>query len=322
MQWLRMTVPAVTALALLALTPPALACSSCGCTLNSDWSSQGYTTRSGWNLDLRFDEFDQRDLRSGVSSVDRAALALPNEREVQQDTRNHNTTLGLDYSPDRRWGVSLSVPWLDRWHSTIAPGDADISTSASRGLGDARLLARYQGFQEDLSIGVQAGLKLPTGRIDDRFRSGPQAGELVDRGLQLGTGTTDLLLGAYTAGNLGAHVAYFGSLLWQQPLASRDGFRPGAGANVSLGVRYTTGLWGRVTPQLQLNARIEGRESGINADVANSGATLVYLSPGVGIRLGARLDGFLFAQVPIYQHVNGLQIEPRFSASLGLRYRF
>jgi hypothetical protein len=300
----------------------AFACSSCGCTLNSDWSSQGYTTRSGINLDLRYDYFDQSQLRSGTGSVARDSIALPAEREVQQKTINHNVALGIDYSPAREWGLNLQVPYFDRPHTTVVEGETGVSESRSRGLGDIRVLGRYQGFAEDLSIGVQFGLKLPTGRIGDTFRSGPVAGEIVDRGLQLGTGTTDLLLGVYTVRALGANLAYFGNLLWQQPLNSREQFKPGAGVNLTLGLRYTGVLPARLSPQLQINVRAEGRESGANADVENSGATLAYLSPGVGFRLSDQLDGFAFLQVPIYQRVNGLQIEPKLLGSVGFRYRF
>lgn len=316
----RFMLPTAAALALAA--PAAEACSSCGCTLNSDWSSQGYTTRSGFNLDLRYDYFDQDELRSGTHAVDRGTLGVPNEQEIQQDTLNRNVTLGLDWSPSRTFGINLQLPYFDRPHSTIAAGDTEVSSSHSRGLGDARIVARYQGFEADLGYGVQFGVKLPTGSIDERFASGPQAGQPVDRGLQLGTGTTDLLVGAYAAGALGTDVYYFASALWQQPLASRDRFRPGAGANVTVGVRYTRPLPAGIVPQLQLNARIEARESGVNADVADSGATLAYLSPGVGFRISARLDGFAFVQLPVYQRVNGLQLEPRVLGSVGMRYRF
>jgi hypothetical protein len=311
------------AAALLAIASPAArACSSCGCTLNSDWSSQGYTTHSGVHLDVRYDYFDQSDLRSGGGSVARGSLSVPSGQEVQQRTLNRNLMLGLDYSPNRAFGVSVLVPYFDRPHTTIAAGDTGISGSHSRGLGDVRVVGRYQGFEHDLSWGVQFGLKLPTGRIDDRFASGPQAGAIVDRGLQPGTGTTDLLVGAYSVGYLGAGVAYFGTVLWQQPLASRDAFRPGPGVNLSLGLRYTRPLPAGLVPQLQLNARIEGRESGANADAGNSGATLVYLSPGIGFKAGASTDVFAFVQAPVYQRVNGLQLEPRVSVSVGVRYRF
>jgi hypothetical protein len=309
--------------AVLALAPPgALACSSCGCTLNSDWSSQGYTTQAGVNFDLRYDYFDQRELRSGTRAVEHGALALPNGQEIQQDTLNRNLTAGVDWSPSRTWGVNLQLPYFDRPHATIAAGDTAVSTSHGRGLGDARIVARYQGFEADLSRGLELGLKLPTGSIDESFRSGPQAGQPVDRGLQLGTGTTDLLVGGYAVGALATDLYYFANVLWQQPLATRDGFRPGAGANLTLGLRYSGALPAAIVPQLQLNARIEARESGANADRANSGASLVYLSPGVGFAITSRLDGFAFVQLPAYQRVNGLQLEPRVLGSVGLRYRF
>ncbi len=300
----------------------AAACSSCGCTLNSDWSSQGYTTQSGLHWDLRYDYFNQSQLRSGTSGVSRNDVPVPAEQEVQQNTINRNLTLGLDYSPSRYWGLNLLVPYFDRPHTTIDEGETEVSSSLSRGLGDIRLIGRYQGFQPDLSIGIQFGLKLPTGQIGDTFQNGPLAGETVDRGLQLGTGTTDLLLGFYTVHSMGARFAYFGNLLWQQPLNSRDEFKPGAGVNVTLGLRYTGELPAGLSPQLQLNVRAEGRESGANADIQNSGATLAYISPGVGFKLSERLDGFAFVQVPVYQRVNGLQLEPRVLSSVGVRYRF
>ena len=300
----------------------AAACSSCGCTLNSDWSSQGYTTSSGLHWDLRYDYFDQSELRSGTRSVSRADVALPAEQEVQQKTINRNLTLGLDYSPSRNWGLNVLIPYFDRPHTTIDEGETAISSSHSRGLGDVRIMGRYQGFQPDLSIGIQFGLKLPTGEIGDRFRDGPLLGETVDRGLQLGTGTTDLLLGLYTVHSLGGSFAYFGNLLWQRPLNSRNEFKPGAGLNVTLGLRYTGVLPAGMSPQLQMNVRAEKRESGANADIPNSGATLAYISPGLGFKLSDRLDGFAFVQVPVYQRVNGLQLEPRVLSSVGLRYRF
>jgi hypothetical protein len=101
-------------------------------------------------------------------------------------------------------------------------------------------------------------------------------------------------------------------------MAEKDGFRPGDGLNANLGLRYT-GFSG-VTPHLQLNVRAEGREVGVNADGANSGATLVYLSPGLTVEVSRTFQVYLFAQVPVAQRVNGLQLEPRSSVSLGLHW--
>ncbi len=305
------------ALAASAFSAAALACSSCGCTLSSDWGTQGAGAGDGFTFDLRYDYFNQNDLRSGTDSVDRGSLEIPNESEVQQTTINRNYTASFDYNA-LDWGVNVQLPWFDRYHTTIAEGDTAISTSHSRSLGDLRVLARYQGITDDHSIGVQAGLKLATGAIHEKFIDGPQAGEDVDRGLQPGTGTTDLLLGVYNFGALSRDWDYFAQGMLQIPLAEREGFKPGAGINVNAGLRYMS--FEHVVPQIQLNVRSEKRESGVNADVDNSGATLVYLSPGVTAHLTHELRAYAFLQVPVYQRVNGLQLEPRYTVSVGLSY--
>jgi hypothetical protein len=46
----------------------------------------------------------------------------------------------------------------------------------------------------------------------------------------------------------------------------------------------------------------------------------VYLSPGVNVKLTDSASLYGYVQVPIYQRVNGLQIEPRWSASVGVHF--
>lgn len=310
---------AFTAL-LLVSAPSAQACGACGCTLHSDWAAQGYATQPGFRFDLRYDYFNQDQLRAGTKAVDRGSLEIPNEVEIQQKTINRNLTATLDYSPNADWGVTVALPVFNRYHATFAEGDTDPSFSQGNGLGDVRVVGRYQGFSDDHSFGLQFGLKLPTGATTQTFNAGPQVGEPLDRGLQLGTGTTDLLLGFYAFGSLAPEWGIFGQVLFQKPTGEKDGFKPGDGVNANVGVRYT-GFAG-VTPQLQLNLRAEGREVGVNADVDNSGATLVYLSPGLTFSLSQACQVYLFAQVPVAQRVTGLQIEPRFSVSAGMHWTF
>ncbi|HSS27098.1 MAG TPA: hypothetical protein VLL50_04045 [Usitatibacter sp.] len=298
------------------LAPSALACSSCGCTLSSDWLVQG-GQYAGFHADFRFDYFNQDDLRTGTGRVDKGSIELPTEREIQQETINRNYNLFLDYAvPGSDWGFSAQVPWFDRYHTTIAEGDTEISTSHTKSIGDVRLLARYRGLTDDKSTGLQVGVKLPTGSIHNTFISGPQEGELLDRGLQPGTGTTDLLVGMYKLGAVNRDWDWFGEAILQQPLNSREDFKPGTGLNLTLGARYMS--FENVRPQIQLNIRTERRESGANADIENSGATLVYLSPGLNWKVGPSASVYGYVQVPIYQRVNGLQIEPRWSASVGV----
>jgi hypothetical protein len=300
---------------------PALACSSCGCTLTTDWAAQGFgSVTQGWALDLRFDYLDQTDLRSGTKSVDRGSLGVPNDREIQQRTRNLNYSVFLDYTANADWGVNVQIPYFDRYHTTIAPGDTDVSTSHTKSVADVRVMGRYQGFSPDHSIGMQFGVKLPTGEIHNTFIDGPQAGQPLDRGLQPGTGTTDLLIGVYNFGAISRDWDYFAQGLLQLPMNSKEDFKPGNGVNLNFGLQYVGfESW---TPRVQVNARIEGKDSGAQADVPNSGATLVYLSPGAYVHLTHKTHVYAFVQLPIYQRVNGLQLEPRYTTSVGVRFQF
>ena len=307
------------ALAWAAGVPPVRACSTCGCSLSADWAALGYDPMPGLETGLRYEYFDQSDLRSGTGRADRAAFPLPNDAELQQRTLNRNTWFDLGYAFNRSWSLTASVPFHDRLHTTIAEGDTGISTSRASGLGDLRLLARYESSTPNLGLGFQFGLKLPTGSFDQTFAEGPQAGELLDRGLQLGTGTTDLLAGiswfARPTQNLGAFL----QLTAQQPLAARDNFLPSASLNLSGGLRWLNPS--RFTPQLQFNVKAEGREHGSASDRDNSGGTLAYLNPGLTAEVTARTHAYVFVQLPVYQHVNGLQLEPRWLLSTGLRWR-
>ena len=307
------------ALAALAGAAHALACSVCGCSLSSDWAAQGYTTLPGLEAGLRFEYFNQTDLRSGTGRVDRSAIEFPGADEIQQRTLNRNAWLDLNYVVDAAWAVTASIPHHDRFHTTLAAGDTEISTSRASGLGDVRLLARYQKPGMARSFSFQFGLKLPTGRLNQNFAEGPQAGELLDRGLQLGTGTTDLLVGAAWFARPATSLGVFAQAQFAQPLAARDGFLPSTSLTLSGGLRWLNAS--RLTPQLQLNLKTETREHGAAADTPNSGGTLAYVSPGLTAEITAQASSFVFVQLPVYQRVNGLQLEPKWLLSVGVRIK-
>jgi len=295
-------------------------CSVCGCSLSSDWALQGYADKSGLQADVRYEYYEQTDLRSGTHSVDKGSLPLPNAEEIQLSTLNRNVWLGLDYAVNANWGVSAQLPYYDRGHSSIGAGDTAASTSHADGIGDVRLLGRYL-FKHDMSSGwgVQFGVKLPTGGFHQTFNGGPEAGNPLDRGLQLGTGTTDALAGVSYFGRPAVNVGWFAQALLQRPLDEREDFRPSTSLSVNGGVRWLN--TSRVTPELQVNVRFDGREGGAQADYDNSGDTIVNVSPGVTVDLRHDLDVFVFVQVPVYQRVNGMQLMPEWLFSLGVRYK-
>ncbi|MEZ0223431.1 MAG: hypothetical protein ACAH83_02670 [Alphaproteobacteria bacterium] len=309
----------VAALSLLLASSDAFACSSCSCTLSPEWIAEGYTPRPGFKLDLRYDFLNQTQLRRGAHSVSRSSLPLPNADEVQGVTRTSVYTLALDYTNLNDWGLRIDAPFLDRYHTAFAPGEITASSSDTKDLGDVRIVGRFYGFGDRMT-GLQLGAKLPTGSFDQNFRSGSEAGEPLDRGLQAGTGTTDAIFGIYNLGYLGKRFSRFEQVLVKTPLGSRASFRPGTVVNVNAGIQYL-GI-PKVTPQFQLNAKFEGRDKGAEADTPNSGSTVVYASPGLTLKIAPRTQLYSFVQAPLYQDYNGLQLAPRVTASAGLVYSF
>jgi hypothetical protein len=96
--------------------------------------------------------------------------------------------------------LSATLPIVDREHRHIHhhQGEQLLETWDFTRLGDARLLGRYQrSFANSANplsaAGISFGVKLPTGPFEVKNDEGQEA----ERDLQPGTGTTDLLLGAF-----------------------------------------------------------------------------------------------------------------------------
>jgi hypothetical protein len=313
------------ALVAAALSPviagsPAQACASCGCTLTADWLSQGLAAQPGTTFSIRYDYVPQTTLRSGTHKVDRGAIPLPTDREIERYTFNHSATFTLDHQFANDWGLDVQLPVLKRPHKTIAEDTVEPSFSDTKGIGDLRIVGRWQGLSTPGTVtGLEAGVVLPTGQFHQTFKSGPEEGEEVDRGLQPGTGTVQAVLGAYHLGAISPELGYFLQATSQIPLTSRDGFKPGSFVQASAALNYTH--WRNVTPQLQLSFRKTWRDSGPDSDRPNSGGEQVNVAPGLSAKLGSKLVGFTFVELPLYTRVNGFQLVPRAKFSAGLLFR-
>lgn len=310
------------AAALAALVPaPAFACASCGCTFTSDWLAQGLVTQPGSAITIRYDYVPQTELRSGTDKVDTSQLSYPNDREVERKTYNHYVTFAYDRQFANDWGFNVSVPFISRPHSTIAEDTVGTSHSDGSGMGDVRLVGRWQGLSTPGGVtGLQFGVVLPTGSTDRTFKSGPVAGEQIDRGLQPGTGTVQAIVGVYHYSRVGTSLALIMQAQGQMALDSHREYKPGAIGEASASLQYI-GLRA-ITPELQVNVRVNGRDSGAASDRENSGGEQVYVSPGLTAKLSPQLSAFGLVQVPVYQRFNGWQLAPKVTFSTGVQMRF
>ena len=121
------------------------------------------------------------------------------------------------------------------------------------------------------------------------FSSGPAAqlptpGNLLDTSLQAGSGSTDLIAGAYyyqaISQNFDAFVngQYQAAVMHKLDQTGAD-FRPGNVATVSFGLRYEADP--TIVPQVQVNISRKSHDQGALADTAGTAGTVAYLSPGV-----------------------------------------
>ena len=338
---------AVCGLSALAAPLSAQACATCGCSLSTD-AAMGYSAASGWRINLQTDYINQSQLRSGTRSVSAAQVASLNPaagQEVEHDTINRYTTLGLSYSPNADWSVNLQVPYIDRSHSTYGAATPDqltadnLSSATLRGLGDIKLIGSYQGLLPSHNLGVQLGVKLPTGRYGGpnadgtgtvgrnpiAFSSGPSAGQLVDTSLQPGTGSTDLIAWAYYYQAISQDFDGFVNGQFLAAVAHRldapgADYRPGNLASLSFGVRYEAHPdW---VPQLQVNLTHKSHDQGALADTADTAGTVAYLSPGLSVTVAKGWQAYGFVQLPIYSQLDGVQLFPHWTASLGISTAF
>jgi hypothetical protein len=100
----------------------------------------------------------------------------------------------------------------------------------------------------------------------------------------------------------------------------RAGFKRGNAMYVDGGGRYA--LANNVGVMLQLNYAWKGRDSGEEAEPDDSGQEQLWLSPGISWNVSKNAQLYAFAQFPLYQRVNGVQLTADWSALAGVSWRF
>ena len=140
--------------------------------MNAD-AAMGYSAEPGWRVSFEYDYIHQDQLRNGRHAVS----SVPDGNELERETLNRYLTLGLDYNPSADWNIDLRVPYVIRTHSTYGEYDSTAplpptSSSRSSSIGDIRLTGAYQGFLPLHNLGLQLGIKLPTGQYGTAVKFG------------------------------------------------------------------------------------------------------------------------------------------------------
>lgn len=290
----RLRVSAVAAFSIAALsTTSAWAC-ACGCGVFDVGTASLFPGGSGATIFAEYDFMNQHQNWHGASSA-------PSADNADKKIRTDFMTLGGQYMLNRDWGVMAELPVWSRHFETEDGGS--VSGYNHTALGDIRLMGVYSGFADDMSTGLTFGVKLPTG---DSGYAG------FDPDTEIGSGSTDFLLGAYHQGALDAdaNFIWFAQGMYDQPVLHKAGYRPGAEVDAAAGAYYNSWYFGAATklaPVLQLIASHRWQDGGANGDPANTGYDRLMIAPGIEFDTGSwKVYGDV--EVPVYQDTRGDQL--------------
>ena len=272
-----------------------LAC-ACGCGIFDVGTGSMFQGHAGGMAFLEYDYLDQSHNYSGTSS----APAADNEDKA---IRSKFMTAGGQYQFNRSWGLTVEVPYWDRYFQTTDEDTGDIVEFTHSAWGDIRIKGTYTGLSADMSTGLTAGLKLANGDT-----SYPH----FDADTQIGSGSTDLLLGGYHLGRLSTdnRWSYFVQGQWDQPVAHKDNYRPGA-EGVGVAGLYFEG-WSthselKFSPVGQLRYVYRRQDGGPDGHPEDTGYSRVLISPGLEVAKG-KMRIYADVALPLYTNARGNQL--------------
>jgi hypothetical protein len=230
-----------------------------------------------------FMSYDYMDQNMNWSNGRPAPAANNGDAEINTDF----TTLGFQYMFNTKWGIQVELPYDVRHYEATSGGSTTWGS-----FGDLRVEGIYTGFLPDMSAGVTFGLKFPTGNFSFDNSSSTS---LLDRDTELGTGSTDILLGGFYRHPLTSAMPglyWFAQAQLDVPVLIQGGYRPGVELDTALGVYYQGLSIGKVqvTPVAQAIPSERTSDTGSWASggvndppvgISDSGYQRILLSPGI-----------------------------------------
>jgi len=315
----------MAALGLVSGAARAGACDSTACALVTRGAG-GALPRHALRIDLSFRYADQT--RPFVGSEPAADVVRPKvdfehglmlagyHREV--GGRERFLQCDLAYGLSSRATAILSLPLFTQRAYDISHGGSFAQNTDTQGFGDLLLGVQYGLLSgPEHRLAARAGVKLPTG---DFKLINPYDHSINDPTIQPGTGSVDFVGAADFSrlGLLGLDWTVSGS--YQRNTTNDIGYRFGDDAIASLTLARP--VVGKLAGSFQVKYWHEGRNQFLDRPVPSTGATILYLTPGLRVAMPALMTVYGFVQVPAYRYVNEAQLTPKVAVLFGVSKTF
>jgi hypothetical protein len=306
--------------------PASASCGAATCPIDTTTQRQG---GERW-LDLGYEfEYVPQDRPWVYGEKGYARQIRGHHDEVYSISRVHR--LKAAATATDRLILELTFPYVSRSHQHVHRHQgADLVDAWNiSGIGDIALLGRWLIWKPDQDTGpyvsVLTGVKAPTGRA----HLTNDANEEAEAPVQPGTGSWDFSLGASwlmkpTAPALFGEarpMPWFVSSTYRWNGRSYQRYQIGDVYQLNAGAIYPVASWLGLQGQANLRVNREDSKGETGEEVAKTGGTYVFLSPGLQAQWN---DWTLSAlvQVPVYQRVQRIQLAAPYSLVAGVTRRF
>jgi hypothetical protein len=287
-------------------------------------SGGGSATESGetlargrWSFELRSDwtEFEH------VSQAEAEARAVEaGEFDALESSWVNTLAVSYGLTDDLQLGLQLGYyagsNFIDAEED--GAGGAESATADPAGLTDTWVNLKWRAMRGATGhLALIGGVKLPTG-VDDETLSN---GEELEPSSQPGSGSVDYQAGLAYSRFLSSRVTLDASGVYTLR-TEHDGFEVGDRADLGLALAYRLTQDVRAPNNWSVFSELNGiwlgedEEDGVSNE--NSGGETLYLSLGVRDRIDPRFAWSLAPSVPIWQDVNGEQVETDWRIGLAL----
>ncbi|PCK00582.1 MAG: alpha-amylase [Zetaproteobacteria bacterium] len=310
--------------------------------------------KGDWMVSYKFKRMHMSGNRQGTNPIspEEIVTTIANPNAPPATLRVVPTKMDMDmHMFEAMYGVSDKLTLMtmamymkkDMTHTTFAgmAGSTELGrfTTRSSGWGDTSLTGLYNLYETaNHNVNISLGISAPTGSIkeEDNILSPANTTPILrlPYAMQLGSGTWDTLTGITYSGHNDkwSWGAQYNGIIRLENKNSQ-GYR--------LGNKHTLTGWGgyKVSNQITVNALLSAEKTGkIKGSDTNIAAPVQTANPdnygGKAVELGAGfvyafdthpLKGLEFgveARLPIYQNLNGVQLERDWNITTGLTYRF